>query len=546
MHQSSQRVSSSKLWAFVFGLLTQFWAACAPEKVKPIEPLASTPAQDHAAASSNKCASLRSGTVLGDAEKKAFAPVGMLGIPSVVAGTPPAHLCGATLIRPNVAITAQLFCVSNLDLTDSANANNMVFALDPAVPATQRKVKQIIRWREDSATFRNFRDVALLVLDAPYDETMVYFDMKQGVIPDALQQKVSLVGSGGYVNGTDLATYSLGSKRFGEMMVNGKINANIGQFANGTYDPDSDYVRIDPITATSPINCDRDNGAPGLALMGYSSIMMGFATGNVTTGATNAERCVNATLGVLVPSYDIQTWLDKTLPMINPTDINPRRTLLEGTIQSIQTSGADRILTVKQDLLVDDGLGLAIDTYSIRQCLVGCSPVSRATAKVEVGKRLVFSVIKAADQKLQAATIDATTLTPVYKVQFNANITSVESQAKSNYGRMERIIQANYVTAEATSGPVPLAGDKAMGIFCDAGCTKASLVGTDGFTPAAGKGVSIQGDVYQGRLYIRSLSQNPDFDLERLLPKPTPITPQDNNGLSQGKGDSATSGCSAP
>ena len=376
MNDMSQKFSSSKLWACVLGFSAPCWVACAPQKIKPIESAASTPAQDHAAASSNKCASLRSGAVLGDAEKKIFAPVGMLGVPSAVAGTPPFHLCGATLIRPNVAITAQLFCVSNLDLTDSVNSNNMVFALDPAVPTTQRKVKQIIRWREDAATFKNFRDVALLVLDTPYDESMVYFEMKQGVIADGLQQKISLVGSGGYVNGVDLATYSLGTKRFGEVMVNGKINANIGQFANGTYDPDSDYVRIDPIAATSPINCDRDNGAPGLALMGYSSIMMGLATGNVSTGATNAERCANATLGVLMPSYDIQTWLDKTLPMINPTDSNPRRTLLEGTIQSIQASGSDRILTVKQELLVDDGLGIAADSYSVRQCLVGCSPAT--------------------------------------------------------------------------------------------------------------------------------------------------------------------------
>ena len=100
------------------------------------------------------------------------------------------------------------------------------------------------------------------------------------------------------------------------------------------------------------------------------------------------------------------------------------------------------------------------------------------------------------------------------------------------------------MTAEAKSGPVPLAGDKAQGIFCDAGCTKASLIGTDGFSPAAGKGVSIQGDVYQGRLYIRSLAQNPDFDLERLLPKPTPATPY--NGVSPAEGDAATSECSTP
>lgn len=511
------------LWSFVGKAISMFLAisSCHSNRIQSVESRKGD--TDHNSGK-GKCLAIRSGSVLGDAEKKTFSSVGMIGFAPAVTASPVEQLCNATLIRPNLAITSQLQCVTNLDLTNIANSENLVFTPDAANPLLRRKIKEIIRWRENVTSFR---DAALLVLEAPYDETVTYFDLKQSPIGPTQQQRATLVGSGGYVNGTATATYSTGTRRFGEVMVNGTATANIRGFDPAGVNPPliysktSDYIRIDPLAAGSPLNCDHDNGAPGIDLRGYTSLLLGIANGSATSGATDAERCANASIGVLVPVSQLQEWLVKYLPSVNPGDFLIKRTIIEATVQSIENSGMDTILTLKQNTLVDDGLGINADSYTVKLCNGGCSPASRYTVKPEIGKKFAINIVKP-DQQLQVLSLDPVVLTQNYKVSFNATISNVDAAPKTVFGRAERAMQLNNAALNSGSGPLPMQLDKVVALLCDSGCSQTVQLTTAGFVPTASKGVSIQGDVYQGKLYVRSLAANADFDIERVAANPTP------------------------
>ena len=513
----------------------------------------------------DSCLLIRSGTVANEANREPYRHVGSIGAydPNVPATAARAK-CSATLIRPNIAITSQLGCLTQLNLNNSTDQDQLVFSLDHLDVTKNRAISQIIRWRETEA---KFRDTALVVLAEPYgDETFIPYMLRQEEIGAEETFEVSLAGNGVYTDGNDAATYDTsGALRFGTAMLNGIVNANVAQLESPDYDVvnPTDYIRVDSPDGAA-ISCigsgSSDLGSPALRLTNKYNWLVGTAGGNNGAAVeadlndngnpdddivSNANRCAVATVSAYVSMATVGDWIRARLVDVNPLDKVLRRTLVKAKVTEIVKDDKRDQLSLNFIEVYDNGLALEGLNHEVGLCKSGCLPISRISGAVAKDDELLFEIISV-DGELSVQSVQSDELARRYDVEFDATILLRDEEPRLNYGRTEKVLRLNYAAPIAGSLPVPIYGETVRALECLEGCSAATTIDTAGLTLDPEVGVHVTGEVIDGQLYLRTIAKNAEFDADKVrerLRKDQGVEGEDSESTQDGKGKARGAGC---
>jgi hypothetical protein len=437
-------------------------------------------------------------------------------------------ICTGMLVRPDVVLTAQ-HCVADVNqvpyqptqlvYTLDANPIQAQGILNISSPAA-RRVSSIVQWAERTTPPSIFRDVALVKLSNPFNENFPIFDIRQTSI-DSQAGITDLImsGYGGYTNGANANTYSVGQRLYGAATFSGYSEAPFPEFNNPNYVGTGDYLRIVP-GAQGQIICGGDSGSSLFWDGGSMRSIVGVTSLGLSQAATAGQQCATTSEGLFVPAHQIRGWVSTKLGEIKMGDKLESYTVLQATIKAATPVATGQSLVLSDIKLLDDGLRLGTNELTANVCEKDCPNLTEITGELKAGQRMTLRLVKSGEV-LNVTQVRPLTVPAVYPVEFDATVAELAGTEIEVYGRKEqRVVFSNVKLANGSSA-LPLMGGKGVGVLCSAGCSVSSSIKTVGFQPLAEKGVTIKAEVIEGQgVYVREIAANPAMDAEALAPKP--------------------------
>jgi secreted trypsin-like serine protease len=476
--------------------------------------------KNRASADDDVCLFVRSGTELNVDQKKQFGGVGLLALVDNAGAVQ--GICTGMLIRPDVVLTAQ-HCVADENQVPY-QPSQLVYTLEPSNASVRRAVKSVIQWAEKTTPPSVYRDVALVVLDKPFDESFPIFDIKQTLAEAGNGiSDLTMVGFGGYTDGGNAATYSVGTRRFGLAKFNGIAqNIPFPDYANVNYLGNGDYISLLPGT-TGQIICGGDSGSSLFWNNGFSRQIVGVTSMGAASGTTAADQCASTAEGLFVPSHQIRNWVSAKLGEIKPGDKLESYSLIEATLKSKVDSATGSDIELSEIKYLDNGIGITGTELKTQICSKDCKLLTEVTGELSLNSKYVIKMIKDGEVN-KVAKIGPRNIPSIYPLEFNASIRKIMPEVDV-FGRKEKEIQFENIKIPEAGNAIPVRGDFATAVICSSGCSVASSIATVGFEPQLSKGVTVKAEYIEGfGIYVREIKANAAFNksaIEQPLPSET-------------------------
>lgn len=403
-------------------------------------------------------------------------------------------LCTGNLIAPNFILTAD-HCVHENDvaLTEFTFQQNEGYAKAIA--------SQVFRYDGPSP----FRDVALVMLDGFFDETLAYPRLMKRALPtEYTGNALQMVGFGGYTNQLSLSTYRIGEKRRGDATFAGYENVS-ADFLGG----EVDFLTAAPGPENGEVICQGDSGSSLLYTKGPFNMVVGVTSiGEFDTtqfmnpnNGTQAEKCHYGTKGYFVPSFRVYDWINSTIKAQEPnyrnldTDI-----LITGIIDSVSTGkGGEKTILLSEIETHDAPKNVRTNEFLLtdKTTLLG---------GLFVGRKVLIQGNTSEENDLPTATLIASK--DAERIAKGIGISGVITGSPITaevFGRTETYITLeNLRISEKDYDKLPVNDQSLELILCTKGCSVNVDIAVDKLSN--GDELSVSGDYILGKgFYARSI-----------------------------------------
>ncbi len=447
------------------------------------------------------CLGIRSGTLVEpDSEFAAkYSSVGSIDADGAI--------CTGNLIAPNVVLTAG-HCVEEVtqpgpNPNDPPVRRANPLRTDPALITFTlgEKVRSIVDviYYQDSP----YQDVALLVLDEAFDETVSYYEMVRSRLTATQVTEVVMIGNGVFTDGANTANASVLDLRAG--------TANFAGYTNTSLFIDSvPSLRVTPKAAGGQLVCPGDSGSSLFWDSPAQPRITGITSfGSVADNTNSITACASAIDAFFVPADSIATWVDAQLEALEVQPARPAESVMVATITNLENDTDGKMLTLGGIAYVSDGLGLAQTSQQAVLCSTECPPAlllaepalnARLVVKLQQdGGRLIVSELSPLNQPRRS------------KVQFTATISDATADFADTFGRSQRSLQLMDVKATETTALAPQFADgKITGNICISGCAETTTLPV-GSELKDGQKITVAGEYITGQgLFLRDVSLVPE------------------------------------
>lgn len=493
------------------------------------------------------CLAIRGGTEIKAGMKEAEIYEGSGAIQFKMANGEFRAGCSGALIAPNVVLTAR-HCVADDDTLERPGAG-AVFPetslrfdlLNGSGPST---VKKVIAWENRQV----HRDVALMILDKYYPETVPYYRVLQSPLilppdPPLDVSPLTMVGAGGYADGLDAGSFVYGLKRFGKASYYGAERGDYftlqAELKQDKCKPEEDSNCLDYLAFYAlrfplplhdpavPMICPGDSGSSLFWQASHTHLQTGITSlGASIDSSTREKTCNTAFTALYIPSYSYAGWVREKLAAEIGAPANSSGIVL-GRIASTASEGGLTSLVLNEVKVIDDGLNLfagvtsaleyqrsndglsaaRLASLNVSVCQSGCTPLTAVSTTLNAGDLVKLRLEKMTDgtgERLIAVSATKPTTEYRYSVEFEADLKDVAAAARQRAGREERpLVLGN---SAAAAGSLPLYGDDVRAVLCLGGaCAKVSEVAQD-IVMTAGKRVKVSAEVIdETEVFIRKI-----------------------------------------